>query len=608
MTSRNFAKRSKDYKASGSASWHYRIFSLILLISFLAVAIFLFRWQVVDNERYQALASTRFNTRRLTALRGDILASDGSVLSFSEPRFDMYVYMSPQQGLLAAENTGRQTREEFLAKVSSLLGQTKDELEKNLNSDSQWIRIATDVTQETKDLLLAIPSDRDSNVTLAGLDYEETAVRVYPESSLAAHVLGFLGNDDFGSVIGRNGIEQYFNGVLSPRVGVASIEADSNQNIIAISDNLTREAVKGTTVQTTIDKNIQAIVERRLVEAIDRYGAKSGNVIVADPRTGAIMAMANYPNFDPGNYRNVLSARDFASIGITNPYEIGSVGKIYTMAAAVDQKKVEPSTQVTPGHTGCQQIIEERIICTYDKKPKGPLNATQSMIDSDNLALFATAQLIGGEKLAEYLEKFGMGKKTNIQLSGEDSGYIKPGIQWNEADLAAYSYGHSYYQTTLQSVMGVAALANKGTRMEPMIVQRLIEADGSTREYKPIPVVEVVTPETTQKMGQILHEVYLNNLAENKYKELAKYYIGMKSGTALIPYSALSEPKQIPGYSGETNSTYVGYDASEKNSFIMLVNISEPQNGPKLSYYNARLLWLDIFAEIRNHIGVPVIE
>jgi cell division protein FtsI/penicillin-binding protein 2 len=278
------------------------------------------------------------------------------------------------------------------------------------------------------------------------------------------------------------------------------------------------------------------------------------------------------------------------------------------MAAAVDQDEVMPGTVVIDGHDGCQEIIDQKVVCTYDKKPQGPLTATEAMIKSDNLALFATADLIGSQKLADYLESFGMGSKTNIQLAGEDSGYLKPGERWNEADLATFSYGHSYFQTPLQSVMGVSALANGGKRMEPMIVTKIADSNGKTRVYQPRAVEQVVTPESTEIMDQILYEVFKHNLYEDKYKYLADYNIAMKSGTALIPYTALAPPVDKPGYSNEVNSTYVGYDASEQNKFVMLVNLSEPQTRPKLSYNNARLLWLDMFIEVKDDLAVPKID
>jgi stage V sporulation protein D (sporulation-specific penicillin-binding protein) len=583
--------------------WLLFVFTLI----FAAITLFLVRWQVLDYDKYQQLASSRFFRKEARALRGDILAADGSVLSYSEPRFDLFVYKDEKQGLIAAENAQRQTRSEFIEKVSQVLEVDETELGKKLDAEGNWLKIADKVTKEKRDQVMSIPTKVDPEVFLDGLSYEESSVRIYPEGQLAAHVVGFIGKDDFGHEVGGAGLEQYFDGVLKPQAGISTVETDSNQNIIAIADNQVREARRGATVKTTIDKNIQAKVEAHLAAAVQNFRAKSGTVIIADPRTGEIIAMANYPTFDPAEYNKVESYKVLGNTAITTPYEIGSVGKIFTMSAAVDQNKVNANTIVINGHKGCQKIIEQRVICTYDKKPQGPLTVTDAMIKSDNLALFATANLIGQDTLADYLVNFGMGQKTGIQLAGEDSGFIKPAREWNEADVATYSFGHSYSQTPLQAVMGVSALANKGRVMEPMIVSELIEADGSKRSYAPKVSRQVMTEKGVNAMADILYQVYLNNLIEGKYKYLSKYKIGMKSGTALIPFVSLSNPINKAGYSEEVNSTYMGYDASDKNTFVMLVNISEPQTTPKLSYNNARFLWLDIFEDVKEDLGVPAV-
>jgi cell division protein FtsI/penicillin-binding protein 2 len=602
--------KNKSSKQSGTNldPKKLRLLSVGIAVFFIAVVVFIYRWQIKDHAYFMALASSRMVQKEIPSIRGSIEASDGSVLAYSEPRFNIYVYMDEKQGLLAAENAGRQSRSEFLEKVSGVLDIEEEDLKENLEKDSKWIKIAEKVTKETRDDLITIPSNVDAEVFLDGINYEDTSIRVYPEETLASHIVGFVGKNDFGEEYGASGLEQYFDGILKPQAGISSLETDSNQNVIALSDIDLRQSRRGATIKTTIDKNIQVKVEKLLKEGVEKYMARSGTVIVYDPRTGEVISLANYPDFDPGEYFNVEDSSVLGNIAVTNPYEIGSVGKVYTMSAAVDQGKVNPQTVVIDGHDGCQEIIEKKIICTYDKKPQGALTATEAMIKSDNLALFSTAEMVGEKRLANYLEAFGLGEKTQIQLSGEDSGYIKDGDKWNEADLAAYSYGHSYFQTTMQATAGLGVLANDGKRMEPMIVKELIESDGTVRRYEPKVIEKVLKPESTETMAEILYEVYKHNLSyDSKYDGLEVYRIGMKSGTALIPYTALNPPKSKPGYSDEVNATYIGYDASDKNTFMMLVNLSEPQTQPKLSYNNARKLWLDIFIEIKDDLGVPVV-
>ncbi len=577
------------------------VFSLFFLI-FLACVWLLIRWQIFEHEKFLAIAKERIVNKEVPSIRGDILASDGSALAYSEPRFNIIVYKTE---LEFAEKYKKQTRREFIDKVSSVLGLDSSELENKINSDGTWITIKKKVKFETKEAVLNLKQDANSQKNLEGIRIEYTSQRIYPEGKLASHVLGFVGKNELGEEKGRAGLESYWEGILKPQQGFEFKEVDSFGNLIALDSVERVEARRGATLKTTIDKNLQEIAEEQIENAVKNYEAKSGTIIIMNPKTGAVLALANFPNFDPNEYFKTENLDAFKNVAITDPAELGSVGKVFTMSAAINEGAIEPDTVVINGHNGCTTVQEKERdweICTYDKKPQGPLTATEALVKSDNLALFEVAKKIGAEKLHDYLVKFGIGYRTDIDISGESNGILDDVSKWSNVDLATNAYGHGYQMTAIQAITAYIAVANNGRLFSPFVVSEVIESDGSRKEFLPTVISTPISEETSKKMKAMMYEVYKHNLVERRYKDLKKYKIAMKSGTALIPY------KDRAGYSNEINATYIGFDASDAQTFIMLVKLEEPHNTfDRLSFYSARVVWLDTFMKIKDYLGVPVV-
>jgi stage V sporulation protein D (sporulation-specific penicillin-binding protein) len=217
---------------------------------------------------------------------------------------------------------------------------------------------------------------------------------------------------------------------------------------------------------------------------------------------------------------------------------------------------------------------------------------------SDNIAFRHIALTMTYQEFYEYLVAFGAGAPTQIDLPDESYANLKNFTKWNYADQAVYSYGHGYSMTPMETLSGVASLANDGYRMQPYVVSKVVDYDGNETIMKPKILAKTVRTETAKTMGEMMHRVYLNQLIEKRFKYLSKYNIAMKSGTALIPFTDRA------GYSGEINATFVGFDVSPEKTFAMLIKLERPQVGD-LSYYNARILWLDTFEAIKDHLQVP---
>lgn len=590
-----------------------------VIITFFVVAIAIIalmaRWQVYDSERFVAIANSRYQDIKIPSVRGSILASDGSTLAYSEPCYDAYVW-TPD--LDAAEKLGTQTRKELIDKVAGVLGVDSATILEKLSGTSQWIKIATRISYDQKTAILALKTDKDVNKAIQGIQFEYMNKRTYPEGQLAGQLMGYVGLYD-PEAKGTWGLEQYWDGSLRPIEGVQSTELDSFGNPIALAGTESIESKPGATIYTTIDKTLQGILENEMKAGFEKYQAASTTGIIVDPKTGAILAMANYPNYDPNKYYEVTDAEFFGNKAISTPYEIGSVAKTFTMAAALDIGKITPDTVILPeGHNGCEIIspdskpgdkcfvpAEQRkdnrivdCICTYDKKPvRETITALGALKGSDNIALRHIAMTMSYQEYYNYLVKFGAGRVTNIDLSGESYADFKPVSKWNYADQAVYSYGHGYSMTAIQTAMGVSAIANDGKRMQPYVVSKLVDSDDKATVFQPKVVEQVIKPETANTLSQMMHQVYLGQLIEKRYKGLNKYNIAMKSGTALIPFTDRA------GYSGEINATFVGFDASADKKFMMLIKVERPQVGD-LSYYNARLLWLDTFIAIKDYLNL----
>ncbi|MCA9383177.1 penicillin-binding protein 2, partial [Candidatus Dojkabacteria bacterium] len=477
-----------------------RVLSYGLVIAFMAAILMLGKWQIVDSERFIAIANERYRTVKIPTVRGTILASDGSTLAYSEPRFDVYVWL-PEIEL--AEKNDYQSREEFVTKVAQAVGATNEEIEERLDSGPLWIRIADKISVDQREELLALRQDNDPDRYLQGLQIEYVNKRIYPEGYLASHVLGFVGLNNNAEPIGVGGIEQYWDGSLKPIEGFESGEFDSFGNPITINSELQLESRPGDTIYTTIDKVLQQKLEQKLEEGYKQYDAKSVTGIIMDPKTGKILAMANYPDYDPNNYFDEEDGDVFGNKAVTVPYEIGSVAKVFTLAASFDSGNLTPGTVLLPeGHQGCEIISpnpkpedscvgfesneEVDCVCTYDKKPvRQSIDTTDALINSDNIAFRHIALSMEYEVFHDYLERFGVGTLTGIDLAGESTGLLKSADQWNYADQAVYSYGHGYQITPLQAITGIAAVANNGDRMQPYIVSKVVDSDGVESEFNP---------------------------------------------------------------------------------------------------------------------------
>lgn len=574
-----------------------RIHFAILILG-LAIFISLVRWQGIDASRMLSFAKQNSSTSEINSIRGTIYSQDGTTLAYTEPRFDIFVWY---KDLEYFERLQLQTRDEFLNKVAPIIDTTaellEDKIKDNVEKGTLWFEIAKSISDDKWRSLQNLTADKYGN-KLQGLADHNVSKRIYPEGRLGSHIIGIT-NKISDKMIGVSGVEGAWDEILNPIKGIIIQENNAKGEAIATALTATIEPKNGSSVYTSINKKLQQTVEIKLKEGVEKYGAKAGSVVIMDPKTGQIMALANYPDYDP-NLREESDPNVYGNTAVSSPYEMGSIGKALTVAAAVDLGRVDKNTVILEnGHQGCEVFTDELgALCTWDKIPQPAMPLQDCFSASDNICFFHLAKdHMSKEEFHLYLEKFGIGKPTGIDLAGESYGPLRSIQDWTIGDVAATSFGHGYSVNAIQVLTSLGTIANNGVRMKPYLVTKIIDSDGKVNEYTPEIVETVIKKDTADKMIEMMINNYHKSLSEWWYNDLHNYDIGVKSGTALIADSG--------AYTEDIFASFVGFDASELRTFIMVVKLDRPTQPSSLSFYNVRPLWLDIFSEIKDIIGVP---
>ncbi|MDD4183919.1 MAG: penicillin-binding protein 2, partial [Candidatus Izemoplasmatales bacterium] len=458
-----------------------------------------------------------------------------------------------------------------------------------ISSDRFWVPVIRDVSSEEKIKI------EESGIS--GVGFEEYPVRYYPERTLASHVLGFVGSTESGEKVGYFGIEGSLNEDLRGKPGKAVEETDALGNPILMGNYKTVPPLQGRNIVLTINRAIQYIVEKSLQKGVEKYKAYSGSVIVMDPFTGEIIAMANYPTYDPADFNAEESFDDKLgrknierkNLSISETYEPGSVMKPLTISAAVDLNIVGPETTfVDSGPV----VYSTHTINNWDGKHYGVQTITELLQKSNNIGAAWVGHQVGRDNLYKYLSNFGIGEKTGVDLEGEDTGILRNKDDWTDIDIANISFGQGVSATPLQVLTAFNAIANGGYLMQPKIISKIIDEKFET-EIPPKNIRRVISKETSDTMIDLLEKAAEGG--EAKYFILKDYRISGKTGTAEIPeggkYSA-----------NRTNATFVGFLTSSK-AFSLIVKLREPQESPWASE-TAVPLWMEIASELVKYYGI----
>ena len=527
-----------------------RIWTVFGLFLIFYVAIFsrLMYWQVWASSRLKNQAvSQHFFRFALPPKRGTILSSDGYPFIMNQQAF--LVYAEPKE-VKDVDGFSKRIADILALDVASISPQLKD-------PDRVWVPIQHKVDTDKVDQLKTLNEK--------GLGFEPEPKRYYPESSMAAHLLGFVGLDQNGQDRGYFGLEGFYDRELKGKEGSLQIEKDVKGNPILIGSTFRVDPQDGRNLELWVDRTAQAIVEKRLKEGIEKYGAKEGSVVVMDPKTGGILAMASLPSYDPRAYSSTQKELYINPI-VGRTYEPGSTFKVLIMAAGINEGVITPTT--TMEESGPVEVMGYTIR-TWNNKYNGAVTMTDVLIHSSNVGMVFVGNRLGKDKLLTAIKNFGFGSLTNIDLEDESTPELRSDKEWREIDLATASFGQGIAVTPLQMVRAVSAIANGGTLVEPRVVKAMVDAGGKIKTIQPKKIRQVMTKKTAEEVTEMM--VAAVEEGEAKFAKPQGYRIAGKTGTAQIP---------VEGYydATKTIASFVGFAPADNPKFVMLVTLREPSS------------------------------
>ena len=553
--------------------WRYLAIFFLFLSSFLGIWGKLFYWQTVKAEELSDLGRQQYaNYLEIPPIRGDIKTSDGFPLVTN--KISYLVYANPKEV----------KDKDSLSKIISSLTQVDEaSISAQLGLDRVWVPLARQIDNNTKVKI--------ENMRLPGIGFQETPIRFYPEASTAAQLLGFVGRDSIGNEKGYFGVEGYYDRQLRGRIGQTTIVHDAFGKPVIAKLNGNSGQQDGRTLVLNVDRVIQFIVEQKLIDGVQKYGAKSGLAVVMDPKTGNILAMSAYPSFDPRSFWEYDGSL-YKNPVITNTYEPGSTFKPLVMSIALEDGAVTPTTQCNI--CGGPVKVGDYDIHTWNNEYFPNINMIDVIRHSDNTGMVFVSKRLGLSKMLDGLKKFGIGDITGIDAQGEFAPEIKDPESWYPIDLATASFGQGISVTPIQLIDGFSAIANSGIRMEPHLVSKIQTADGETIPIAPKELDQPISDKTSKVMTEML--VNAVNKGEASFARLKGYRIAGKTGTASIPINGHYDPTK-------TIASFIGFAPADDPKFTMLIVLNQPST----SIYGAETaapIFFDIARDVLLHYGI----
>lgn len=551
----------------------FRISFLFFVFLFFVIILRLFYWQVVKAEELSNLGKSQYGGLiTIEPERGKIKTSDGFPIAANKVSY--LVFANPKE---------IKDKRIVAGEIARVLKVDQASVSASLVLDKVWVPLAQKVDTDTKDQL--------EKLQLEGVGFERQYSRFYPEASMAAQLIGFVGKDEQGRDKGYFGVEGFYDRLLRGKEGTAIQVHDAFGKPILSEVNPRSTEIDGSSLILSINRSIQFMAEQKLKEGVQKYGADSGMVGIMDPKTGNILAMASYPSFDPRDYQDYAPDL-YKNPFISNRYEPGSTFKPIVMSSAFDSNVVTPTTKCTIC-AGPVKIYDYQIKTWNDKYYKDT-NMIEVIQHSDNTGMVFVSQKLGLDRMLKYLSLFGIGDLTNIDLQGEVSSPLKPKDQWYPVDLATTSFGQGISVTAMELLDAIGAIANDGKRMEPHVVSQVVTPQGDTVKVNP----KVLDRPIDSKSAKMMTEIMVNavNKGEASWARLKGYRVAGKTGTASIPIQGHYDPSQ-------TIASFVGFGPAEDPKFVMLVVLEKP----KTSIYGAETaapIFFDIAKDLFTYYGI----
>lgn len=571
--------------------------TFLVVIFFLLIGTLIGRlgyWQVVKGEELRQVAAQQYQRNIVyEGERGSIKTADNFDLVTNQPV--LHVYGQPHLLDLPPQMITKQLlpiltpyviSEWEVATESGTLSQKLTELESTLtqklsNSQSKWVPLFPN--------LKITDAQTIKNLKIKGLTFENGYQRIYPEASMAAHILGFVGSNNQGEATGYFGVEGALNKELQSKRERRTVETD------AVGGRLSADQITGTPhgrdVVLTIQRDVQNLAETELKNALVNYGAKSGEVIIMEPETGKILALASYPNYDPSRYQTYPNTF-YRNPSVSDVYEPGSTFKTLTVAAGIDAGLVTENTQCPRCATA--RTIGKYTLKTWNDKYNPDITMSDALAKSDNTAMIFVAEELGTTRFQEYLKKFGIGQSTNIELQEDFSPSFPE--KWGPVELATRSFGQGISATSMQMVKAVNAIANQGRVMRPLIVNKVIDhATGEEIINQPITENQAISAQTAHTVTKMM--VHAAASGEAKWTASRTHLVAGKTGTSQIAAEGSYD-------ASKTIASFIGFAPANDPQFIMMVKLVEPSSSIWAAE-TAAPLWYKIANKLYLLLQIP---
>lgn len=525
-TSRRTDRRTRTFRPRlpaaqvGTPAVRHRLVLSMIMVAVLALSGRLLWVQGLDaSARAQEAIDARTTTRTIPALRGDITDRDGTVLASSVERFDLWVnqrqvstYQKEDEKAVAAGDTGVKAAAADLAPV---LGWTVEDTEKALTGDKGFKYLQKNVEPAVRNAVIALK--------IPGLGADRVADRLYPAGSVAGNVLGFVGAD--GAPLA--GAELSYDDLLAGTNGKTTYERGAGGQIIPTATQSTTAAVDGSDLVLTLDRDLQWKAQEIIASAVDKWGATAGSIVILDAHTGEVLTLAEAPTYDPNSPEadSYLGNRTVSDV-----YEPGSTGKLFTLAAALEEGTVDMDSQYTVPYT--MSFNGERIKDSHSH-PTQKLTLAGVLKNSSNVGTVQISETLSDQTRYDYLKAFGLGEATGVGLPGESKGIVHDPSEWTGRTKYTTAFGQGYAVTALQMVSAISTFANDGVRVQPQIVKGVKEEDGSVRSLGEPTQTRVVSSETSQKILELMDNNVVDDGKTNG--DVPGYAVAAKSGTAQVP-------------------------------------------------------------------------
>ena len=567
-----------------------RLVTSLLIMALLPVLAQLVRIQILEHPRY--LEESEQLIRRRYGLPeppwGIISDRYGELLVGNTPVYDV----GAEVNLITDTVRAAEQLVPLLGRpVSDLQMELTLTREEEQKSRHVWRALGKDIPTANKAEIEALG--------IPGITFSAGWVRYYAEGELAAHLLGFVNEAGQGA-----GVQPYYLRFLRGK------QVSNQGEVTPYSEPLAEELAAeqsipypGTDLYLTIDRTIQAYVEGELAKAIGEYRAESGSILVADPRTGEVLAMANYPSYEPARYPEYAALDEtelFQNPVISHGYEPGSVFKVVTAAAALDSGKVDLDwSYEDTGRFEYGGVV----IRNWSRASYGQQDLEGALAHSLNVGMaFLSTRVLGEELFYDYVRAFGFGQPTGVGLAGEAVGTVHTPSDWNWADsyLATNSYGQGIAVTPLQLLTAVGAVANEGTMMRPHVVKERAYPDGKVISIPPHKLGQPISPETAATLTELLARVVEREIPQ---AEVPGYRIAGKSGTAQIPGVGGYEPEDVI-------TSFIGFGPVSDPQLLILVKLDRPDVAPAYRWgtYTAAPVFQRVAERLFVLLGIPPVE